>query len=219
MPRIVAVGSGGHARVVIDVIRHCAELELVGIIDRNRPTGEKILGTPVIGDDEEFPRLAQRLNIEAAVVALGDNYARANVVERIRRVADLQFPTLVHPTAYVAPDAKLGQGTVVFPGAIVNTGSQVGEFCILNTHCSLDHDGRMGNFAALAPGACTGGAVTIGDFSVVCIGAKVSHGVAIGRHTVIGAGSTVLTDIGDQVVAYGTPARVIRSREPGERYL
>ena len=43
--------------------------------------------------------------------------------------------------------------------------------------------------------------------------------ITIGKHTIIGAGAVVFRSIPDQVVAYGTPARVIRPRNIGERYL
>jgi acetyltransferase-like isoleucine patch superfamily enzyme len=47
----------------------------------------------------------------------------------------------------------------------------------------------------------------------------VLHGVQIGEHTVIGAGATVTRSIEGFAVAYGTPARVVRSRQLGEPYL
>jgi acetyltransferase-like isoleucine patch superfamily enzyme len=47
----------------------------------------------------------------------------------------------------------------------------------------------------------------------------VIHGITIGEHTVVGAGSTVVTHIGDHVVAHGSPCRAVRAREPGDRYL
>jgi acetyltransferase-like isoleucine patch superfamily enzyme len=59
----------------------------------------------------------------------------------------------------------------------------------------------------------------MGEFSALSLRAAVIHGRAIGVHTVIGAGATVVKDIPDYVVAYGTPARVVRPRRAGERYL
>jgi hypothetical protein len=61
--------------------------------------------------------------------------------------------------------------------------------------------------------------VRIGEFSAISIGAIVSHSITIGDHAVVGAGATVLQDIPDRVVAYGTPARVVRRRNPGDSYL
>jgi acetyltransferase-like isoleucine patch superfamily enzyme len=104
-------------------------------------------------------------------------------------------------------------------GAVINPGCKVGDFCIVNTRASLDHDSVMGDFSSLAPAAVTGGNVQIGAFSVIAIGAIVAHAVRVGEHAVIGAGATVLRHVPDRVVAYGTPARIIRQREPGDPYL
>jgi acetyltransferase-like isoleucine patch superfamily enzyme len=65
----------------------------------------------------------------------------------------------------------------------------------------------------------TGGRVALGTCAAVGLGAKVVHNVRIGAHAVVGAGALVLQDVPDQVVAYGTPARVIRSRGVDDPYL
>jgi hypothetical protein len=87
-------------------------------------------------------------------------------------------------------------------------GSRVGT-CILNTGPSLDHDNSMADFSSLAPAAVTGGGVSMGVCSAICIG----------DYTVIGAGATVLHDVPDRVVAYGTSAHVVRTRLPNDPYL
>jgi acetyltransferase-like isoleucine patch superfamily enzyme len=105
------------------------------------------------------------------------------------------------------------------PGAIVAASADIGEFCIVNTKASLDHDGIMEAFSSFAPAVTAGGEVTIRQFAAVLLGANISHSISIGEHSVVGAGSLVLRDIPDRVVAYGLPARVIRTREIGEPYL
>lgn len=104
-------------------------------------------------------------------------------------------------------------------GATVGPSCSIGRFCILNTNSSLDHDSVMEDFSALAPRVATGGNCRIGAYSAVGIGAVLIHGIHVGEHTVIGAGSTVLTNLDSFTVAYGTPARAIREREPGEAFL
>jgi len=95
----------------------------------------------------------------------------------------------------------------------------IGEGCIVNTRASLDHHGVLEDYASLAPAVTTGGNVSIGEGSVIAIGATVLHGRSIGDWSVVGAGATVIDDVPDGVVAYGTPAKVVREREPGDRYL
>ena len=90
---------------------------------------------------------------------------------------------------------------------------------LLGIRSSIDHDGVLGDHASLGPGATTGGTVRIGATTAVGLGANVIHGITIGDDTVVGAGALVLADLPDRVVAYGVPARVARSRQPGEPYL
>jgi acetyltransferase-like isoleucine patch superfamily enzyme len=55
---------------------------------------------------------------------------------------------------------------------------------------------------------------TVERGSWVGVGSVVREGVHIGSDVMIGAGSVVLHDIPDGVLAYGVPAAVIRKRVP-----
>jgi serine acetyltransferase len=63
------------------------------------------------------------------------------------------------------------------------------------------------------------GPITIGSGSWLGHGSSVLPGVTIGSHCVIGAGSVVTSDIPDNSVAVGVPARVIRHFEAGEGWI
>jgi acetyltransferase-like isoleucine patch superfamily enzyme len=64
-----------------------------------------------------------------------------------------------------------------------------------------------------------GGNVVVGAFASIGIGASVKHGIHIGAHAVIGGQSFVHQHISERGVAYGVPAKLIRLREIGEKYL
>ncbi|MBV9303135.1 MAG: NeuD/PglB/VioB family sugar acetyltransferase [Acidobacteriaceae bacterium] len=220
LPRIIVIGCSGHARVVVDILEEEKRCRIVGLVDTYKPSGTEVLGYQVLGSDEDLPALVAAGICNGVIVAIGDNWVRSRVVEKIReRVPQIRFVSAIHPAARIARNVSIGAGTVVMAGTIVNTHARIGEFCILNTGCSLDHDSVMKHFSSLAPRAVTGGGVKIGAFSAIAIGATISHEVQIGDHTIVGAGATVLKDLPDQVVAYGTPARVIRERSPGDPYL
>jgi sugar O-acyltransferase (sialic acid O-acetyltransferase NeuD family) len=220
MRKIVVVGSSGQAKVVIDILRRQAEFHVVGLIDRFRSVGEATLDLPVLGGEDDLPRLMLAHSLEGVVVAIGDNQVRSIVAARVAELCPgLAFVSAIHPSAQIGMDVSIGPGTVVMAGAVVNPCTRVGRFCILNTNCSLDHDGVMDDFASLAPRAVTGGNCRIGTGAAVGIGAVLLHGVSVGEHAVVGAGSLVTRSIGARVVAYGSPARVIRPRSPGDRYL
>ena len=57
------------------------------------------------------------------------------------------------------------------------------------------------------------GAVNIGELSFIGISSTIIQGVNIGKNVTIGAGSVVLKDIPDNVIAVGNPAKIIKSKK------
>jgi len=218
--KIVLLGASGHAKVVADAAQREGRFEVVGFLDQKARPGQRHFGKPVLGTEEDLPRLVAELGLDGIFVSIGDNHHREQAVERIqKRCPQLPFVSIVHPDATVAASVLVGEGSVLMAGCRVNADARIGRHCIVNTQSSLDHDSVLEDFASLAPGAITGGNVRVGRGSTISLGASVIHGVQIGAHTVVGAGSTVLSDLADHVVAYGTPARVVRSRQAADRYL
>ena len=220
MKNILIVGASGHAKVIIDIIEKCNEYHIIGLIDTYKRMNGEIAGYPILGDETIIPDLMETYDIYGGIIAIGDNWTRSNMSKQIKSlVPEFKFLTAIHPNAVIGNNVKINEGTVVMAGAIVNSDSKIAEFCILNTKSSLGHDSTMGKFSSLAPNATIGGNVVIGNFSAVSIGATVIQNINIGIHTVIGAQALVLKDVGDYLVAHGTPAKEIKSREAGDSYL
>jgi len=218
--KIVVVGSSGHARVILDILRQAGQYEVIGLLDTYKPQGSGCSSHVVLGTCEDLPALIAAEQVEGGIVAIGDNWTRAKIAGQIKAIVPgFRFVTAVHPSARVAEDVTLGDGTVVMAGAILNPGCVIGESSIINTGASLDHESVMGDFSSLGPGVVTGGRVRIGNYTAIGIGAVVLQEITIGEHTVIGAGATVVGNVPGYVVAYGTPARVMRAREAGDPYL
>lgn len=219
-PRVLLIGGSDQGRQTIDILEERGDIEIVGVLDDALPAGADVSGYPVLGGADDVARCATASRATAFVVALGDNLNRARETERVRTVcARLELLCAIHPRAVVARDAVIGPGCTLMAGAVVSNGSVLGTGVLMGTNSSLDHDGVLGDFASLAPGATTGGTVRIGDCTAIGLGANVIHQVTIGDHTVIGAGALVLDDVPDRVVAFGSPARVQRTRQEGDPYL
>jgi sugar O-acyltransferase (sialic acid O-acetyltransferase NeuD family) len=218
--RIVVVGGSDQGRQVIDAVVAGGVAVVVGVLDRALAPGALVAGVPVLGSDDDLARCASDVDADAFVVAIGDNAARGAVLARCAaRAPQLDVATVVHPAAVLGHDATVGEGSILLAGCVVGNGTSVGRGALLGIRSSIDHDGVLGDHASLGPGATTGGTVRIGRTTAIGLGANVIHGVTVGDDTVVGAGALVLHDVPDRVVAYGVPAKVARSREPGERYL
>lgn len=220
MQNIIIFGASGHGSVVLDCLEKEGKYNVIGFVDSFKSKGTKINGYQVLGCEYDLPFLMNRFHINGGIVAIGDNWTRKLIVDRILKIVPtFNFINTVHPKAIMGKDITLGRGNVFMPGAIINANSVIHDFCIVNTNSSLGHDGTMESYSSLAPSVCSGGNLKLGAFSAVSLGVNLINGIEIGAHTVIGAGSLVVNSFGDKLVAYGSPAKVIRERSIGEPYL
>ena len=177
-------------------------------LEKNQFLGNKVFHKELVNFNDYF------------FVALGDNFLRQKVTNSfLRKNPNSESATLIHPTSYVSENCSIGKGSVVMPLCVINSCSKIGEGVIINTRSSIDHDNYLMDFSSIAPGVATGGGVKIGLRSAISIGSVIKHNVKIGTDSVIGASSFVNMDISNNKVVYGTPAKIIRTRETGERYL
>lgn len=128
-------------------------------------------------------------------------------------------------SVYIAPDAKIGAGTVILPGTIIRGGCTIGSGCTIGPNTLLEQasvgdrtqvnssqiyessvgsDATVGPFAYIRPGCAIGNKTRIGDFvelkkAEIGNGTKVSHLTYIGDATV---GERVNFGCGTVVVNY-----------------
>jgi UDP-perosamine 4-acetyltransferase len=206
---VIVLGAGGHAKVLINALQLCS-IDILGITAPD-PTlvGQIILGVPVIGTDDELKKYsAQEVHLVNGLGSVGLPVARRRLYDAFKK-AGFEFATVVHPSAVVAPDVRVGEGAQIMAGAVLQPGICLGDNVIINTRASLDHDCHIGNHAHIAPGATLSGEVQAGVGVHVGTGASIIQGVKVGDGSLVGAGSVVLKDILAGVRAYGCPAKVV----------
>lgn len=214
MKEVIIFGTGGHARVVFDVLKRQNKYSPVTFVSLAENL-DSFMGLPHTHQSK-----IDQLSCNAGVVAIGDNFLRSKVVQYILAIKPhFEFISIIDPSSQVGSDVVIQEGTVLMPHSVVNTGSRISKHVIINTSSSVDHDCTIEDFASLAPGAILGGNVGLGAYTAVSLGAHVIHGKKIGKHSVIGAGAVVLKNVGDFTVAYGNPCREVRTRSEGDKYL
>lgn len=207
---MVVIGGGGHARVVISILRKLRSYRVLGYTDPQ--DRGPLVGVPYLGSDEELIRLAaapERLSVAIGVGQVSPGMGRHNLWMRLQP-HQLLFPALVSPAAIVNDEVLLGDGSVIMDGAVINCGARFGQGAIVNTNSTVEHDVRIGDWVHVAPGATICGDVTIGDFSMIGAGAVVIEGRKIASRCMVGAGSTVHRDLTEPGVYVGNPARKIQ---------
>lgn len=199
--KILIIGSGGHAKVVADILLAMEGVQPVGYASRDAVVGSTgPLGLPVLGVDTETAAIEH----DSVVVAIGDNRVRKQVFDRMTAAGETF--SAVHPSAIIAPGVTVGAGCMICAGVIINPGSCIGENGILNTGCTVDHDCDIAPHVHIAPGVNLAGTIQVGEGAFLGIGSSVVPGVSIGQWTTIGAGAAVIGNIKSNTVAVGVPA-------------
>jgi sugar O-acyltransferase (sialic acid O-acetyltransferase NeuD family) len=192
-PKLLVVGSSGHASVLVDAIELAGGYRVAGYLDDTLPRGTVRRGYLVLGGLNDAASICADQLINDVVIAIGDNWRRRKVYSDLtRNCPNLKFPIVKHPSALIATSAEISRGAAVLACSHVGPGSRVGAFCIINTGSSIDHDCTMHDFASIAPGVFMGGLVQIGECSAIGVGASISDRISIGSHAVVGTGAVLV---------------------------
>ena len=157
---------------------------------------------------------------DCGIIAIGDNFSRAKVHKLItEKYPNFRFIYAVHPSCIGNDEIMLPPGMVAMAGCIFNIGAKIGAFTFFATGAQIEHDCEIGDYASVSAGSVLGGHVKVEEFAAVTLGCTVFDRVTIGRNSVVGSGSLVTKDVLPNSLVYGSPAKYVRHRSLGERFL
>ncbi|MGY6216387.1 acyl-ACP--UDP-N-acetylglucosamine O-acyltransferase [Methylolobus aquaticus] len=114
---------------------------------------------------------------------------------------------MIHPTAIVHPEARLGQDVSIGPFAVIEAGAEIGDRCQIGAHAVIHSHVRMGAANTVHPHAVLGGLpqdlgfdpdqityVDIGENNVFREGVTISRATAPLGSTRIGSGNYLMNN-------------------------
>ena len=205
---VIVLGSGGHAKVVIDILCEMINYKIIGVTSTNLKQGSSFQGYEVLGDDNVLPLYKQN-GIKHVAMGIGGyrhNNLRKTVFQKIK-ILGFEFANVIHPKSILSKTSKLGEGVTIFPGAIINTEVKIGDNVIIATGASIDHETIIENHALVSAGVTIGANAMIKESALLALGSKVISGVTIGSNSLVAAGAVVVNDIRDNQQVFGLPAK------------
>jgi len=209
---IVIIGCGGLGREIWAVVRALNEATAncwnpLGFVD-DGPTELNLkrvarLGAPFLGPVATLAQLDQETQY---IIGIGDPRVRAAVARRITQYG-LSAAQLIHPTATVGPDTRIGSGVVLFTGAAVTTNVELGDHVHINQNASIGHDSVLEDYVTINPLAAISGDCHIGAGAMVGTTAAVLQGLRVGAGATVGASACVVRDVPADSIVKGVPAR------------
>jgi UDP-perosamine 4-acetyltransferase len=203
---IIIIGAGGQGKVTLDILRG-QKAKIIGFVDDNQ---EKKVTTvndcPVLGTTTDL--FKKKLSTTVSI-AIGDNKTRKKIYEQCKKEG-INVITIIHPSAIISPNTKIGEGVTIMPGAIINTNANIGNNVIINTKASIDHDNILEDHCQIQPGATLTGTVTVKELATIGSGATILPGIIIGKNAFVGAGAVVTKNVMDNETVVGIPAKPVK---------
>ncbi|MCF7911490.1 MAG: NeuD/PglB/VioB family sugar acetyltransferase [Candidatus Cloacimonetes bacterium] len=212
---IIIIGGEGNGSVIADAItdahlRGSTSARIYGFLNDRMNKGDLIAGYPVLGSlaDVQF-YLKQDCRFVYAIYRIDGQKQRIELFRNLK-ISEDSMLTFIHPLAYVAPSARIGQGVIIMPQVSVSAEAVIGDCCLLMVHATIGHNTVLGSHCHLAAQSCLSSHVTLEEGVHIGLNATVREHLTLKKNSTLGMGSVLLNDICEQDIWAGNPARFIR---------
>ena len=174
-----------------------------GFLDEKTDALDSFEGYPPILSSVEDYEIVEG---DVFVVALGEPDYKRKYAEMIAAKGG-RFVSIIHPTAYIGKNVKLGNGCIICPNSTITNDTVVGDHVIVNVNASINHDNHIGDCSTICPGSHLAGRVRIGRQVFIGTGASLIPDVSLGDGAYVAAGAVVTRSFAGGCLV-GVPARL-----------
>lgn len=207
MKNLLIIGASGFGRDIYNLAIECkgylCDYKIKGFLDDNKDA--------LKGYESTYPLIVGTVNNyeieneDVFICALGDVQTKKKCVQILTKKGG-KFISLIHPSAHVDINAKVGKGCVVLQNAVLGSGSIIGDFVLIQISTIIGHDSKIGNYSRIDCHAVCVGGVVIEDEVTIHTSAVINHKVIVGRGSIVGACSFVIRKVKENSTVYGNPA-------------
>lgn len=198
--RFIIIGGGGSGLELYTYIAHDIRSGVlpsdctIGILDGSADC-ELIARIPeaiYLGREQEFtPRPGDRVLISVGSAAL-----RKKIFNLVQ-ARGIPLGTYIHPSAWVAPNAIIGQGVIVGPNCVISACADVSDNVAINVFCGVGHGAKVGQHTVMGPYSVINGDTRLGECCYLGSRATLFPGVTLGQGCMVDAHTAVKASAGD----------------------
>jgi sugar O-acyltransferase (sialic acid O-acetyltransferase NeuD family) len=207
MKKFVILGEVGLSHEISEFVTEMYGTDAVaGYIDETPDKlGKVVGGKKVLGGFDWFQSHDPR-DFDA-LIALFPNSKKIMVEKAL--AAGLEFPNLIHPSAWVSPSVSLGKGNIVLPNAFITAEAQIQDFNLFHIGTLITHYAKIGSYSFFGPYVRLLENSGVEEGAVLGSGCTLVGGVTVGSGARVGANAVVTRNVDPGTTVVGLPARPI----------
>lgn len=206
MKNLIIIGAGGMGRTLYsnaqESVGYGERFVVKGFIDDN---------LDALKDFPNYPPIIETIKDyipqkdDVFVSSIGGASRRACMEEIIRRGGE--FMELIHQTARIYTNAKLGKGNFIGAYSVVGNDAIIGDYNMIQSYTVIGHDARIGNWNRIDTHVTCVGGIVIEDEVNIHTSAVISHKVRVESGAHVGALSFVIRKVKAGTTVMGNPAK------------
>lgn len=213
--KLIIIGGRGNGTVVASTVEDINQVtltwQILGFLNDDQHI-EQINGYTVLGNitPSTISKYLDDENIYFYWALVSVNL-RKDFMSRLNelKIPTHRFANIIHPTAVVSKQAKLGFGVSIHPHVNVGPNAKIGNHIHIFAQAMVGHDALINDFAYIANNACIGAKVILEEGAYIGINASIRENIVVGSWSIIGMGSVVIRSVSPNITIVGNPAREI----------
>lgn len=206
MKNLIIIGAGGMGRTLysnaLESVGYGEKFVVKGFIDDNLQALDGFENyPPVIETIRDYQPQAD----DVFVSSIGGESRKKCMEEIISRGGE--FMELIHKTARIYTNAKLGKGNFIGAYSVIGNDAVVGDYNMIQSYTVIGHDAKIGSWNRIDTHVTCVGGIVIEDEVNIHTSAIISHNVRVESGAHVGALSFVIRKVKAGTTVMGIPAK------------
>lgn len=212
MNKLLIIGTGQHARMLVELIEEQAKFQIVGFVSKEKEE-KKIYNYPIVCNDNNVKNfLKKNPSIKYYVCGVGDNFGgmigRRKIIEKFDK--KLIAATIISPKAYISKFSKIEKGCVIEAFAKIMNGVKLGRHSMVESFTAVNHDQKIGENVFIGNNCALAGKL-VGSDTIIGDGSVIGYKVNIGKNCIINQGTKIYKNIKSHSIVYGSPLVIVKN--------
>lgn len=208
MSDLLILGTGVHgaemAHIVERINAQHPTWTLLGHVAPKATDQASLAGYPILGSAESLTELLARY--PNAMVVADNEFPKSVALPAERRA------TIIDPSCYVHPTARIGRGCVVYPQCFIGLNAVLADGVFMLSGCTINHDDVLEENVVAASKVTLAGFVHVEAGVYLGQSCTIRQWLRVGRDAMIGMGAVVIRNVEPNAVMIGNPARKLKDK-------